>query len=389
MQLTVPSLFRAGVVSDVLTSRRGKVTLLLVLVVLTAGCSGASSDVPATEPLDSVPADVDVVAQVDVDPDNETSAAIAEQLNDTAFAMDAENGTDGVRGELMTGLLDENESSLGAESVDSVTMFARLPEMNDTGEVEPGDVYAGMIVDSNASWDEVVAASDGRLDDAEERTEDGVTVYVVDHEESDIWIADFEDGTFAAGTPDAVADVVETRNGDADPFSGDLREAFERADDGTVKVAVELPDDAVQSAQNEAEGASQVPGDLDLPEVQIVTFVADADGENVTMATQLTTESQEAASELAGLFELATGFGEATGDDGGEEMDQQSFMMLLDRVSIEQTDRHVTLRATLTVGEIVDLASEFVGVAPQDGFDTGTGMDSTSTDAGQPSVAGA
>lgn len=386
MQLTVPSLFRAEVVSDVLTSRRGKVTLLLVLVVLTAGCSGASGDDPATEPLDSVPADVDVVAQVDVDPDNETSAAIAEELNETALAMDAENGTDGVRGELMTGLLDENESSLGAESVNTVTMFARLPEMNETGEVERDDVYAGMIVDSNATWEEVVAGSDGRLDGAEQRTEDGVTVYVVDHEKTDIWVADFEDGTFAAGTPDAVADVIETRTGDAEPFAGDLREAFEHADDGTVKVAVVVPDDAVQSAQNEAESGDQLPENLDLPEVQIVTFVADADGENVTMSTQLTTESEEAASELAGLFELATGFGEAMGDDGGEEMDEESLMMLLDRVSIDQADRHVTLRATLTVGEIVDLASEFVGSAPQDGF--GTEADSTSTDAAQPSVAG-
>lgn len=374
-----PVLFRAGVVSDALASKRGKVALLLALVVLTAGCSGVGGDdsATATDPLDSVPANVDVVTQMDVQVDNETTAAIADELNATAFVGGETDGD----GAPWTGMVAANGSGLGPNDVDRITAFARLPgsanetamASSNTSVLGGGELYAGAIVETDASWEQIVQATDGKLDEADERSVGDSTVYVVDGHDAEIWIGDLGGDTFAVGTEAAVRDVIETRAGEADPFSGELRTAFETADEGAMKVAVDLPDGAVQSVEEGSQG--EIPVDLDLPEVRVLTFVADTDGANVSMAAQLTTANEGGASELAGLFQLASGVGEQMGEKD---------LSLLEGLNVEQDGRHVTVRTTLTIAEIADLVEQFeqfgMGDAP-----VGSNGDTAATD-GQPSL---
>jgi hypothetical protein len=381
MQFTVPSPVRASAIGDALASKRAKVTLLLVVVVLTAGCSGAGGDDPATgaDPLDSVPADVDVVVQIDGQASNETAAAIASELNGSDI-VPGEAAGDG--SDAWTRMLAANGSGLGPEDVDSVTAFARLPDMANASEMDSDESagaidsvpYAGAIVETDVSWEEVVEATDGKLDETDQQTVDGVTVHVLDVHETETWIAEFGDGTFGVGTEAAVRDVIETRTGEAAPLSGELRSAFENADDGLMKVAVDLPDETFQSV---GEGEqSEIPAELDLPEVRVLTFVTDTEGTNVSMAAQLTTADEEGASELAGLFQFASGF--------GEQMSEEDGPSLLKDLTVEQDGRHVTVRTTLTAAEIADLLEQFqqldFGMEP-----AGTSADSTATDA-QPSL---
>ena len=344
-----------------LRSRRGLTILLLTVVVLTAGCSGAADEDSETEPLDSVPADVDVIAQVNFDAADETTGeALAEELNESAFGVDGDKNT--THGALWEEMLAGNESSSEQLDIQRATAFARLPENSEAAE--SADSYLGVIVEADASWEEIREQPHGNLDDAEQRTVDGVTVHVVEAEHEDAWVAELDDGTFAVGSEAAVRDVIETREGDADAVGGDLREAFEQADDGFMKTAVAVPDENMTRQQPEMEGNGGLAAGLDLPEIQVVTLVTDTEGSNVTVSVQATTENEEAASELAGLFEVASGV--------GSEMAEEEFGVVLDDIAVEQTDRHATIRVTMPVETIADLVEQFQAVGTgEDAVDSG------------------
>lgn len=353
---------RSRIVPELFESRTAVVVLCLVVVVLTAGCAGLGGDDTSSKStdttsaaIDSVPSNVDVVVQVDVQANDEAGAALAEELNNATVA-----GDDGsAHAERWQGLL-TTENASAPEAIERVTGFARLPERPRPGNGT--DAYLGLIVDADASWEEIVRQGDGV--ETEERTHEGVPVSVLDADGEQTWIAEFENGTFAVGTEAAVTDVIDTRAGDAEPFGGDLRAAFENADTGGVKLAVAVPETLADSAADENESAG-IAANLDLPELEAVTVVLDSEGTNLSLATQVTTDSEAGAEDLASLAALATNVGAGVDDERTAEF--------LTDLEVAQDGRHVSLSTTLAPAEVTELLAQLREAVPEGDIDAAAG----------------
>lgn len=347
------------------SSKHGQIALLLVAIVLTSGCLGflgteteASTATTDVDPIDSVPENVDAVAQADGDllTDNATAQLMDEMI---------ELGNESEAVESWDGLL----ATLDAESELDLSEFQRATAF---ASVDHEEEYGAVIIESNWEADEIVESSDG-LADTETTTYNDVTVYVSEADGETTWTASFGNGTVAVGTETAVRDVIDTRHGEMDSFGGELRAAYEAAGDGLLKVAVASPMETLdeQTAESPAEDEDIEGGLMDemLPNPEVMTFVYNTDGDQLQFETQLTMESAEEAADFAGVLELA----------GSIELVGEPFDSILADLEIEQDENIVSIGYESTAAEI----RELIELAAA--FDSAEGVDSPVLDA----VAGA
>jgi len=327
--------------SGLLGSKRVQIALLLAFVVLAAGCSGGGGG-GGDGAVDSVPADVNGVVYLDgsIATDRATTELMNGliEMSDQQMAPDDPSNWDEVLEEA------ESESDISIEDFDSATLFFRGGTDIDTGDV--GEEYAGMIVESDWAWEDIVAAADGDMDDVEEQTYNGVTVYVDSAEGNEGWVADFGDGSFAFGTENAVKDVIDTREGDADSFGGDLRDAYDSAGDGLMKVAVDLSEESI--------GAN----DPTTPEVSVMTMSYSSSGSEMQFSAQMTVPSEEDAEEFANT--LSFGLNAVTQED-------PELSALAENLEIDNDGNRITMDYSITTDELLDQLEDLdSGMAPVD-----------------------
>jgi hypothetical protein len=322
-----------------LGSKRVQIALLLAAVVLTAGCMGGGGG-GGDGAVDSVPADVNGVMYLDgsIATDRATTELMNGliEMSDQQMAPGDPSNWDEVLEEV------ESESDISIEDFDSATFFFRGGTEIDTGDV--GEEYAGMIVESDWAWEDIVAAADGGMGDVEEQTYNGVTVYVDSAEGEQGWVADFGDGTFAFGTENAVKDVIDTREGDADSFGGDLRDAYDSAGDGLMKVAVDLSEESI--------GAN----DPTTPEVSVMTMSYSSSGSEMQFSAQMTVPSEEDAEEFANT--LSFGLNAMTQED-------PELSALAENLEIDNDGDRITMEYSITTDELLDQLEDLdSGMAP-------------------------
>ncbi len=313
----------------ILDSKQRQIALLLGVVVITAGCMGlGDDDNGASSPdaqIDSVPADVDGVAFFDggIATDQATTELMDGliELGDDELDPDDPQSWDEVLQEA------EDESDLTVSDFQSATVFFQLDEDVDADAEEE---YAGVIIESDWEWDDFVDAADDELDELESDTYNGVTVYFDPDDEG--WIADLGDGAFAAGSEEAVKDVIDTREGDAEPFSGELRDAYDDAGDGLMKAAIDVSD---------PELGEQEQG---LPEVSIMTMTYSTDGSEMSLNMDMTVPTDEDAEEVAGTANFALS---AFAED-------PEFAELVDNLEIDSENNRVTFEYVTTTDEILE-----------------------------------
>ena len=197
------------------------------MLVFGAGCSGLLGDDGGGDSaaIDSVPENVDGIIHFD-------SGIIQDDATVTFM-----NGLLEMSGEDQTyqEILDEieSESDLSMEDFNSATTFMRLEDYEQ-------EEYAGTIVDTEWTWEQLQEAGDEEVEDPEEDEYNGVTVYKsTDETGQETWAADFGDGVFAFGTPDAVRDTIDTREGDANSFGGGMGPGMD--DSGFSSVSTSAP----------------------------------------------------------------------------------------------------------------------------------------------------
>lgn len=331
-------------------SRQVLAVLLASLLVFSAGCTGffgsdgGGSDSPGS--VESVPEGVDTVAAFDPGiVDDEKTVTLMNGL----IEMGATDGEQQSYEEMLKEA--EEESEVSRDDINSITMFAKA-ETIDTEQ------YSGFIVDTELSWEDLVEASDVASEDLEDDvTKDsynGVTVYKNDtaQVEEDAWIADFEDGTFAFGTSAAVKDVIDTREGDADSFSGDLRDAYDSAEDGYMKMAMIVPDEQVENAGQQAGVSTDF-----VPNPDIVTMSYYTGDETMNVDAEMTMANEEEAEQF---FQVVGGALDPPSDQS-EGSEQDPFAKLTEATNVDQNGKEVTVAFSMTPEDMLSTLEPLFG----------------------------
>lgn len=326
-------------------SQRLLALFLTIVLVSSAGCSGFLGDSGGSDGadvVDSIPEGVEGVMHFD-------SGVIEDQT--TVKLMDGLAEMGGEQIEQTPGpdsyeeALDqfEEETELSIDDFHSVTMFSTLENVEQ-------EEYVGMIAQTDWTWEEIEKVSDEEIGDLEEDSYNGVTVYKSpEGMDEEAWVADFGDGMFAFGTPDVVRDTIDTHQGDAESFSGQLRDAYDGAADGYVKAAFMVPEEGVNEASNQAGvGAGMMPN----PEVMTMTYYTD--GDDMSFETQMTMPSEEAAQQIE------QSVGEMSGSSAG--MQQGPMGSLLESIDASQSGDTVTISFAMTPEEILTLLEQFQGM---------------------------
>jgi len=322
--------------------------LLTVLLVASAGCTGffGGNDTGGGDgapPIDSVPAGVDTVMTFESGIiDDPTTVTLMDGLIEMS-------GGDQTYEELLEQA--ESESELSRDGFNSLAVFT------DAASVDESE-YAGMIADTDWSWDELVAASNATgedvADDLEEDSYNGVTVYKnqTSQVEEEAWIADLGDGAFALGSSQAVKDVIDTREGDASPFGGDLRDAYESAEDGYLKLAMLVPEDQVDDAGQQAGVSAEF-----VPTPEVVTMTYFTDGDTMNLDAQMTMADGEEAEQFNQV--VGGALDPATDDSAGN--DEDPFRILTDATDVSRDGTEVTVSVSITPEELLTVVETLTG----------------------------
>ena len=346
-----------GAFSSVSRSRHGKAVLLLVVVVLTAGCTGffagdeSGGDGAA---VDSVPEGVDSVMHFE---GAFLTDSTTEELMNGIIEMGGTPASDmGVEEpESWQDALDqmESESDLSVEDFESATVFGKSEQA-----LENGEEYGGVIVKSDWEWEDFqqLAEEEGDISDVTEDSYNGVTVYIEENEfGQETWVADLGDGMFAFGPKTVVEDVIDTNQGDADPFSGDLRDAFESTTDGYMMAAMTVSENQAAMASDIASDQAGVDGRI-FPDPKVMTMSYHTDGDRMNLEVQMTMETQEAANQvMVSLEQIANMPG--AGEDVDPATDPMSWFS--NALSAEQSDETVTMTFAAEPGDLLTAIETF------------------------------
>ena len=328
---------------EFLSSDRMIALFLAGMLVFGAGCSGllgddgGSSD---TDTLEIVPEGSNMVMEFD-------SGVIRDEATVTLMNGLAEmSGEDQTYEEMLEEA--ESESNLSIDSFNSALMFGKVEDFDDQNIEDSGQEYVGIIMDTEWTYEELQQASDdGMSDDLEEDTYNGVTVYkTTDEMGEETWLADLGDGLFVAGIPEATQDAIDTYQGDKNSFSGDVRDAYENAEDGYMKAAMVLPESAEEAAGG---------GGMNMPTPNILTMTYHTDGTTMNVDTNMKMASEEDANNLNGTLNLFLGsMGQGSQDDPTTK--------LLEALSIQQEGDTVRVSISMTAEELLQLIEESGGM---------------------------
>jgi hypothetical protein len=304
---------------------------LLAFVVFSAGCMGGGGGGDAGDAADTVPSGVDGVMYFDGDIATDQATT---ELMDGIIAMDENLGPDDPQNWDEVIEEAENGSDIDISDFQSATVFFQSPQGLEAEDV--GEEYLGIIVQSNWEWDELVeAAEDEGMSDYEEQEYNGVTVYVTTQDGEETWVADFGDGTFLLGNEQAVKDGIDTREGDADSFSGDLREAYDNNEGSLMNAAINVSDEEFNQGSQ-------------LPEISVVTMNYDTDGSEMQFGMQMTTPSEEDANQLASTLNFGL----------SSVAEDPELSGLAENLEISNDGNQVTFDYTTTTDELLTLLEE-------------------------------
>ena len=360
-------------------SRRSLSVVAVAVLVLSAGCTGGlGGDEGATvdAPVGFVPEDAEAVVAAG-------GGVVTDEATATLYEELVGPGDSAGLPATWAGVLEaaNDETDLDLEGLESAVAFSQSPnlvdaadaadieDVGDAAEVDPDDLgeldaadYAAVAVESDWTWPELsealrtagFGAGFGEVE-FEEDSYEGVTVYRVAGAPEAGLVADLGDGAFVIGATAAVEDAIDTDQSEASGFGGDLRDAYDAADDGLVKAAVapELGDATVGSS-------------VGLEQPEVITVVYDTDGTEMTADAMLTMPSTDAAEQTAdGLNFLITGLTtEAPEDDPLAE--------LVSKASVGQSGNDVTVSYTAEAAELGTLLEELaqrealIGAAGED-----------------------
>lgn len=327
-----------------------------------AGCSGPLGGSGGEGTLDRVPADARLVFHADV-------AALLEDdvLRDRIEELAAEAGPVGASQEPgVSAFLDEFETEAGLDprQLEDALLFAGYE----------ADAPAGLLVRSGWAESDLREAMDDAGAEAARTEYAGHTVYDVD----DAQLGVLAEGQYVVGQRGGAEAAIDVANGDADSVSGRVRDGFQAAADGAVRLSFDVPDAVAADV-----GADAM---IDREVVEAVTHGYGAyavDGADRVLTLAIETESADAAEQLAAVARTGLSMARSQIDAGaGDEQMAAEAEAMLDSVEVEQRDTAVGIRVgrgedALAIGLVAIIGTFVLGfgssqtqrVAPTAAFD--------------------
>lgn len=296
--------------------KNSRILAVLLLVVVTAGCTGAVPGLGDAGPIDQTPNSAEAVFHVDADAleDDPATTTIVESLSQ------------------------ENPSTSGPEEIGS--------DLEDDFNIEPGDVSEtiaftedvetmggygeqslGLIVHGEFDSNDVLDGIREQSTDLVEVEYNGYTLYTTPDRSlagDTIAIAVLdENGQIVIGDQASVESVIDTVEDDADALSGDLRDNYDSTTDGALAAGVmEFP--------GEQFAGQSVGSGIDTSVLESVTLASygyRTDGQTVSMDIRLHAAS---ASDAEDLRDVIAGAIVTFGNTGNEDLDAE-----LDKIEAE------------------------------------------------------
>lgn len=263
-------------------------------------------------------------------------------------------------------VLDDVQSDMGLDprALKRTLLFGRSPNASGTPDGTPvpetAAGYTGFVLYTD--WEEEAflnALTEGTDAEPTETTYEGRTVYESPEDDGGAF-APLGDGTFVFGTNQATRDVIDLREGNADPASGQLREAFSASGDGYVRFAsnvrdAAIPEDQVQFGAALAQSVEYAYGSI----------YADGDQRGLRFAVEA--ESEEDATDIRDTVRGAIAYGETDGDETTPRA--RPYGSLLENTTVSADGTTVTVTTEMGVEAFTDgiasvLAAFLFGLGP-------------------------
>jgi hypothetical protein len=349
---------------------------------------------PGTPGTSDVPAKAHMIASYDTGlVTDETSQAVANAYLDQVLPEDSD------RSRTVGAYLDRMEKAAGSETdlstddIGGMTMFVEYPSMGSMmgpSEANPGEQYVGVLLQTDWESDKVTSLIEQQSEELEQRTYKGTTIYTGTgtgmgaetgtETETKGSLANYGDGKWVFGTPEAVEDVIDVESGDAEPVSGQLEQAYgQTPSDAYVRFASVVPTEYRQMMQMGMQSQAGMGGNYanHLANVSAVagSYYTDggADG-TVGMNVVLQFANEKSATSLASQ---ANGFlSLARGSTSNETLRTQ-----IDAMEIGSQGNSVTIEYESSVADLETMIEQFV--SPTAGMGMGMEMSPGGPSAGQ------
>lgn len=293
---------------------------------------GDDEEEEATVDVGPVPKNVDMVARADTEAllgDGELRAGLDGGIETLMVGGDPGSVTE---------LLGWLEDVYGLDPAG----ITRAVGFTDVTPAEPIESTLGALVEASWSPESIPRSLEAEGFRTSERTVEGVTVYDIDREISQVAI--LEEGRYLIGTEDAVETVVAIENGEADSLSGGPLTAFRAAGDGIVRFGVRVEPLIGTITTLFPVAAEQVADLLSNVETMGGRVVSGLDRRRLELRFDVVNESR------AGDFENVLGIPVAAASSQAEE--GEPIARALDAISIARDGTTVTLTYEAPVAEL-------------------------------------
>ncbi len=309
-------------------------TALLGALIAVVGAA-CDSPAPSRSPIEIVPADAAVVGFIDV------RALVADE--DVASLYDRiprEPEDPATFAEFLEEI--ESEAGVAVDDVSEVVYFFS----GDLAALDDDAAKYGFLAAGAFDREEVFAAIEAGTEGQTERTQyGGHELLTNDYDETAFTVID---GTFVSGSLDAVHDVIDVAEGEAEALSGPLLDRLDAMEDSWVKLAADAGEDAADLTDGMEDA---LPVDLGLEDAEGLALSIGKQGDDFSAVLTVTYPNPEAAAEAAEVIEalvtLYKAFGAAESDD--------PLAALLDELQVESADNDMSVSLALSVEQVEDL----------------------------------
>ena len=316
-------------------------TLAVAALVAIAGLLAACGETEQRDPVKLVPQGATLIAQVQ----------LAKALEDADFgllyaALPLETDSP----QTFSDLLDEavEKAGLDLRSVSDVILFAKIAESEMYGAViargpfEEAKLLQGLRDSLDTSF--TVLEHRGYTIHADEDDEDGGPAFSL-----------LAEDLLVLGNRRGVIAVIDVQDGASARVSGRLRDSFMELGDSLVRLAMEVPEEALEDIPSGPEGIFPFGGGGlafgQLKDLEVIGVKLDKDGQTLELSARTDFASESSVSSfkdtVEGLLKLARG---SSPDEETKE--------LIDRVRLSTDDRRLSLSFEASVPELQELVGK-------------------------------
>ena len=235
----------------------------------------------------------------------------------------------------------EDESGIDVKKISDITFFGEINENND----EYMGIFFSGDFDSEKLLESIIDEGD-----LEEGDYHGHTYYYETGYRGEVSnaVMVINDGMILFTPSDSVIkDVIQIKEGDEKPISGDLLKKYQSLDSGLFSLAMEVP----QFAKDEVVESEGPYSFESFDEIEMITYVFQKKGSTLKNIINLYASDSTSAEDIADVIDgfIKVGKGSIT---------DQTMKDSLDKIEINQKGSTVNIKSSITIEEIEEILDE-------------------------------